>query len=316
MNYLPMAFHHGAKFLINTKAERVVIENGRATGVDCSSSGKRIAVRAKVVVAACGALNTPALLLKSGVREKNIGKHLRLHPTTAVAASFDNNIDAWRGAPQTVEVSKFLNLEGTGHGFWLEAVPPYPGLFAMSLSWENGKSHKDYMLNNFRKTAATIVLLREWGSGEVQIDRHGSPRISYHLDPRDKLNFVKGISEATKILAAAGAKEIVTLHSAYTGVKGDGGITEKQLDSFIETVTKKGVDYNRIMLYSAHLMGSCRMSAEESTGATKPSGELYNVDNLFIGDASVFPTDLGVNPMVTIMAMAKRTAGFILGKLR
>jgi choline dehydrogenase-like flavoprotein len=314
LNYLPMAFQQGTMFLFNTRAEYILIERGSATGVECSSSGRKVTVRAKVVVAACGALNTPALLLNSGVREKNIGKNLRLHPTTAVAASFDGYIDAWRGAPQTVEVSKFLNLDGTGHGFWLEAVPPYPGLFAMSLPWDDGRAHKAYMLNNFRKTAATIILLREWGSGEVKVDRHGFPKVSYRLDTRDKLNFVKGIKEAAKILAAAGAIEIVTLHSDYTGVKGNVRITKKDLDSFNETVTTRGIDYNKIMLYSAHLMGTCRISAEESTGAARPSGELYGVENLFIGDASVFPTDLGVNPMVTIMAMAKRTAGFILKK--
>ncbi len=314
LNYLPMAFQQGAKFLFNTRADHIIFDRGSATGVECSSSGRKVDVKAKVVVAACGALNTPALLLKSGLREKNIGRHLRLHPTTAVAASFDYHVDAWRGPPQTVEVNKFLNLDGSGHGFWLEAVPPYPGLFAMSLPWEDGKAHKDYMLNNFSKTAATIVLLREWGSGEVKVDQYGSPKVSYSLDARDKLNFVRGIKEAARILAAAGAMEIVTLHSDYTGVKANGRITQKELDPFNEAVTTKGIDCNKIMLYSAHLMGTCRMSAEESTGAAKPSGELYGVENLFIGDASIFPTDLGVNPMVTIMAMAKRTSTFILRK--
>ncbi len=111
-----MAFQNGARFLFNTKAERVIVEEGVAKGVEAkftTSSGKAfdITISAKVVLLACGSIKTPALPLKSGTRNKNVGKNLRLHPTTAVSGHFKEEIRAWDGPPQTVVVTKFLHSD-------------------------------------------------------------------------------------------------------------------------------------------------------------------------------------------------------------
>jgi choline dehydrogenase-like flavoprotein len=323
INYLPMAFKNGAKFLFNTKIEHIIVEGGAAKGVEGKfvnpSAGKtsHVKINAKAVVVACGAIKTPALLLNSGLKEKNIGKNLRLHPTTAVSGHFNEEIRAWDGPPQTAVVTKFLRSDGGTHGFWMEAAPSHPGLFALSTPWPDGKGHKEYMKERFNRSSANIVLLKEWGGGNVTIDKHGSAVVSYKLDDRDRKNMVQGIKETAKILVAAGASGLSTLHSDPLEVSSTAGnpLTQSELDAFSDQVEKRGIAPNKIMLFSAHLMGSCAMTSDQSLGATDPNGELYGVRNLFVGDASVFPTTLGVNPMITIMSMAKRTARFIAGKL-
>jgi len=319
LNYLPMAFRNGARFLFNTKVESIEVEKGRAKGVEARfKDGERqvkLSISARVVVSAGGGLETPALLLRSGIKNRLIGKFLRLDPTAAVVGIFSREVKPWAGPPETVVVRKFLNRDGTWHGFFIEAAPAHPGLFAFSVPWVDGRSHKEFM-RRYAHSTASIVLLREWGSGAVEVDSHGSPIVSYELDKRDRENLLIGMETTGRIIAAAGANELWTTHSIPLVIKSDGGrLGEKELDEFSTGLRRKGLDYNRMMLYSAHLMGSCRMSSDPSLGPTKPTGELYDVDNLFVGDACVFPTTPGVNPMITIMAMARRTAEFVKDKL-
>ena len=319
MNYLPTAYGNGTRFLFDTKAERILVKDGRAVGVEAVRSERgssRVTVTAKIVVAACGSIKTPALLLNSGITDRGIGRYLRLHPTTDISGYFENGVNAWKGPPQTVAVRKFLDLDGTGHGFWIEAAPAHPGLFALSIPWRDGLDHKRFMRERFARSTATIVLLREWGSGKVETDKHGAPKATYSLDAKDKENFASGLSEAGRILAASGASELWTLHSEPVVATAERGkFSRAELDKFDAEVRRRGVQYNRVMLYSAHLMGTCRMSSQPEDGPTSPTGELYAVKNLFVGDASVFPTSLGANPMITIMAMASRTADEIRKKL-
>ena len=313
VTYLPAAQAKGARFVFDARVETVSIEGGEAKGVvaSCLSGGRtfRLDVEAKVVVAACGGIETPALLLRSGVSDRNLGRHLRLDPTVAVGGIFENPIEPWKGPPQTVAVWKFIDLDGTYHGFWVEAAPAHPGLFALSIPWVGGKQHKDFMKEYYSRSSASIVLLRERSSGRVAIDRDGYATVSYDLEERDRKTLVLGMEETARILAAAGATGVWTTHNSQV-FAGDGKrrITSSDIDAFAVSLRKEGVRYNRMMLYSAHLMGSCRMSADPALGPTSPSGELHAVKNLFVGDACVFPTTPAVNPMVTIMAMARRTA--------
>ncbi len=321
MNYLPSAQERGARFVFDCRVEQVAIDGGTANGVvaTCKSGTMihRLDVKARVVVAACGGIETPALLLRSGVRDKNVGRFLRLDPTAAIGGIFDRPIEPWKGPPQTVAVWKFIDLDGTYHGFWVEAAPAHPGLFALSIPWVNGRQHKEFMRRYYARSSASIVLLRERSSGRVTIDRDGYAAVDYALGKADRETFVRGMEETAKILAAAGAVGVWTTHNEQL-FAGDGErpIKGGDVDSFASALRKKGVEYNRMMLYSAHIMGSCRMSADPSLGPTSPTGELHSVRNLFIGDACVFPTTPAVNPMISIMAMSRRTAESIKTALR
>ncbi|MDG6933131.1 MAG: GMC family oxidoreductase N-terminal domain-containing protein [Nitrososphaerota archaeon] len=321
MNYIPMAYANSAKFIFNCRAERVLIEGDEAKGVAAvyaPTPGKtvRFEVKSKVVVAACGSIETPALLLRSGVKDRNVGRNLRLHPTAALSGIFEHQIQAWKGPPQTVAVRKFINRDGNYHGFWIEAAPAHPGLFAFTIPWSDGKSHKDFMKKYYTRAASPIVLVREWGGGIVSIDKQGFPVVFYDLDQRDKSTMMAGMEEIARILVAAGATEIWSTHNEPVSV-GDGSrsLKEEDLDSFNQQLRRKGIGKNRMMLFSAHIMGSVRMSQDSSQGPTRPTGELHSTRNLYIGDASVFPTSPGVNPMISIMSMSKRTSEFIISSL-
>ncbi len=313
MNYLPSAQNKGARFVFDCRVEHVVIEGGAARGVvgTCESNGRSYSVQvdARAVVAAAGGIETPALLLRSGVRDKNVGRYLRLDPTAGVIGRFGKAIEPWKGPPQTVAVWKFIDMDGSYHGFWIEAAPVHPGLFALSAPWVNGAAHKDYMKDFYAKSSASIVLVREWSSGVVSVDRDGYGVVSYNLERRDRETLLRGLEETARILFAAGAVAVGTTNNAQVLAEdGRTVVNAKDLDSFSAEVRKEGIEYNRTMLYSAHVMGSCRMSADPSLGPTAPSGELHTVKNLFLGDACVFPTTPAVNPMISIMGMARRTA--------
>ena len=313
LTYLPSAQSHGARFVFDARADQVTIENGVAKGIvaTCHAAEKtfRLQVSAKSVVVASGGIETPALLLRSGVNDKNVGNYLRLDPTVAVGGIFEKPVLPWKGPPQTVAVWKFIDLDGSYHGFWIEAAPVHPGLFALSIPWVSGRRHKDFMREYYPRSSASIVLLRERSWGRVTIGKDGFAVVDYDLTKPDKETLIRGMYEAAKILVAAGATGVWTTHNAQV-FAGDGKtrISSNDLDTFATSLRKEGVGHNRMMLYSAHLMGSCRMSADPSMGPTAPTGELHAVKNLYVGDACVFPTTPAVNPMITIMAMARRTA--------
>lgn len=320
MTYLPKAYRLGARFVFDTRVEGVVVEGGEAKGVLARhSSGGRphsLDVKARAVVIACGGIETPALLLRSGLKDRNLGKYLRLDPTVALGGLFDKPVDPWKGPPQTVAVWKFIDLDGTYHGFWIEAAPAHPGLYALSIPWVSGRQHKDFMRKYYARSSASIVLLRERSSGSVSIDKHGFPSVEYDLGRADRETLVRGMEETARILAAAGAVGLWSTHNDPVFVDSGGkGLTSADVDTFSAALKSRGIVYNRMMLFSAHLMGSCRMSADPSLGPTSPTGELHSVRNLFIGDACVFPTTPAVNPMISIMAMASRTAESIITAL-
>ena len=319
VTYLPDAARAGARFLFDTKADTLRLEGGAAHGVEATyrGGGREIPVhvRCRAVVAAGSALQTPALLLRSGIRFPGVGRGLRFDPTTALFAEYPSPIRAWKGPMQTVVVKKFQEADEGHHGPWLEVAPAHPGLSALAYPWEGGRAHKDSM-RRLDRGANTIVLVRDWGEGQVTIDARGEPVFDYRLDPRDGRNLTLGLQEAAKIHRAAGAVRISTLHLVDVSVgDGSGPIRSAEMDSFLETIRRVGVAPNRLALFTAHPMGSARAGLDPRTSTAKPTGECHEVRNLWIGDGSILPTAPGVNPMISIMGVAVRTAGFIRERL-
>ncbi len=319
LTYLPDAFHAGARFLFDTKAERVAIERGEARGVEATFRGDGrevpVHVRSRAVVAAGSAVQTPALLLRSGVRSPGIGRGLRLDPTTALFGEFPAPVRMWSGPMQTIVVTRFQDADAGHHGPWLESAPGHPGLAAVALPWSGGRAHKDAM-RRLDRAAATIVLVRDVAEGRVRVDARGEPILEYRLSARDRRNLTRGLQEAARIHRAAGAVRIASLHVRECAV-GDGRnpIRESELDGFLDRVARLGVHENALALFSAHPMGSARAGLDPRTSAARPTGECHEIRNLWIGDGSLLPTAPGVNPMISIMALAARTARFIRERL-
>ncbi|MGI0148112.1 MAG: GMC family oxidoreductase N-terminal domain-containing protein, partial [Thermoplasmata archaeon] len=319
VTYLPDAHRAGAKFLFDTKADHILVQGGEARGVDATYRGNGrevpVHIRARTVVAAGSAVQTPALLLRSGIRFAGVGRGLRLDPTTALLAEYPRPIRMWSGPMQTIYVHRFRDIDEGHHGPWFESAPGHPGLSALALPWSGGLAHKEAM-RRLAYVASTIVLVRDVAEGRVSIDARGEPILEYRLSPRDRRNLTRGVQEAAKIQCAAGAVRIATLHLRECAV-GDGrsAIDRREFEAFLDRIARLGIRENGVGLYSAHPMGSARAGNDPKTSTATPTGECHEVRNLWIGDGSLLPTAPGVNPMITIMALAARTAGFILERL-
>jgi choline dehydrogenase-like flavoprotein len=305
--WLADAQEHEARFLTFTRATRVLVEGGRAAGVEAvwqppDGRGAQVTIRAPRVVVACGSLESPALLLRSGIGGPAVGHNLRLHPSSVVGGAYGTDQEAWWGAPQAGLCDEFADT-GDGYGFLIETAQYAPGLIGSATPWISAADHKQRM-EEFRFTANFISLTRDRGAGQVSIDANGESVPMYSVtDELDLENLKRGIEAQVRLHEAAGAHMIGPLaEGAPTWRRGD------DLEAFIGAVKRIPFRAGGYKLFSAHQMGSCRMGDDPQTSVAGPWGELHDTKGVWIGDASAFPTSSGTNPMVSIMALAHRTA--------
>lgn len=294
----------------NCRATRVMHDRGRVSGVRAvardagSSMGTefQVVVRAPMVVVAAGSIETPALLLRSGVRHPALGRNLYLHPTSSVAGVYPDTVRTWEGPPQTVISDEHATLDGN-YGVRLEVAPAHPGLLALALPWHGARAHRAHMQHAAR-VAATIVLTRDSSSGRVRIRREGRAAIEYRPGSRELSHLRRGIEAAVRAHVAAGAEEIITLHSRQHTLDARRA-TAATIDDFCRRVTTSPLDRNWSTLFSAHQMGTCRMGADAQSAVCDERGAVRGIAGLYVADASLFPASSGVNPMITVMALAK-----------
>lgn len=310
ITYIPDALRHGAVLYANARAEKIEVDRGRkivkgSILENATNRAKhRFEISAPIVIITASAINSPVLLLRSNLATSSgqLGKNLTLHPTTAVMGVFDEVIDPGYGIPQSAMCDEFLNKNGDGRGFWIEAVPVQPALGAISLPGF-GEPHRRLM-RMFSHIGASIVLVKDTDSGgEVRVNESGRPVISYKLGNRDLETLKEGIKVAAKIHFAAGAREVATLHVKETTVR-----SPAEIDRAID-----GADFdpNSIIMYSAHPLGTCRMGNNPKNSVVNSYCETHDIEGLFVCDGSVTPTSLGVNPQVTIMGIATKASWYI-----
>lgn len=283
-------------------------------------------VKSKVTIVACGALSTPSLLKRSGLRNPNIGKNLHVHPVVFAWGYFpdkdstDNvkNSEVWpesdkksyEGGIMSVMSKVVANFEESGYGAVIQTPSLHPGMFSVVMPWISGLDIKMRMCK-YSRTAHIFALARDKGSGEAI-----SPSsISYKLDKIDEENLKVGLEKLLRILAAAGAEEIGTHHQTGKKLK----VKESSVDefeSFVKEESSREFKNLSMPICSAHQMGSCRMGVDPKISVVNPKGETWEVEDLFVGDTSVFPTALGVNPMLTVQAISYCTAQNILQVLK
>jgi choline dehydrogenase-like flavoprotein len=305
--YLADAAGRGAEFVVDCFVDRILTEGGRASGVEGTyfdpATGRRahVSVRAPRVVVAAGSLESPALLLRSGIGGPATGQNLHLHPCTAVFGSYGEDQRAWWGAPQAGLVDEFAAVEDD-HGFLLEATQYALGIGASALPFTTGEEHKELM-HRFRYGATFIGLVRDRGVGQVTVDADGQAVPWYSIsDELDVRNSKRAIEAQIRLHHAGGAGEIMPLATGMPRWRpGD------DLERFIERCQRIPLRAGGYRLFSAHQMGTCRMGKDSATSVAGPEGELHDTPGVWIGDASAFPTSSGTNPMITIMALARRT---------
>ncbi|HEY2350878.1 MAG TPA: GMC family oxidoreductase N-terminal domain-containing protein [Candidatus Acidoferrum sp.] len=309
--FLEDAQKYGARILTETRAQSIRIEAGRASGVEAlSKSGHRVSIRCNAVVAACGAIHTPALLRRSGLRNDHIGRHLHLHPVSNVCGVFDEELRPWEGTMQAIYSDEHRALTGQ-YGVKYETTALQPVIAMAALPWRNPTQQRSF-LRRLSNTVGIGVLLRDRGGGTVTLDPRGNPVARYTLSQFDRLHLRHGFISAARILEAAGARTIFSPHAKWCAYEpGRSG----SLDSFTQAMDSAGWGSGRVALFSFHIMGSARLGSSRADSATTPDGETWEVRNLFVMDGSSFPSASGVNPMITIEAIAHRNASVLAARM-
>ena len=305
VSYLPRAVAAGARLRAGVEVRRVLVERGRAVGVrgrvaQAEGPGREYEVRARAVISAGGALGTPELLLRSGLGGDSgqLGRHLRIHPACWVGAMFDEPVRGWEGVMQSYYVDQWHD-----RGILLEATFT-PLAFGIPWLAGAGREYSDRMLG-YDRVASIGVHLSDRSSGRVDLTRDGSLRVGYRLIREDAERIRFGIARAAEIHLAAGAREVYPQVAWAEAIK-PGGVAGFE---------SARVSLADLRLEAFHPMGTARIDADPARGVVAPSGEVYGTPGLYVADASLFPGPVGVNPMLTIIALAQRIGRSVSGAL-
>ena len=275
-------------------------DSPNSSGSKCRRKVYRLTVRSKAVVLAAGAINSPQLWLNSHLPDpgKQVGRNLHLHPAIFVGGIFDEEVDAYQGIPQSFYIDHFLDLSRNPDSGYL-LMPVFGPIAMVADSMPSfGQEHGDLM-RSYRGIAALLVLLHDRSSGRVTVNRRGAPVIRYCLNPADRASLIEGLMHGAQLLLAAGAKEITLPYTRRIVIK---------RESDLEVIRQRGIVENDILIASSHPQGTLRMGSDPHESVVDSYGEAHAVKGLFVGDASLFPTSIGVPPMLTIAAMADRIA--------
>jgi choline dehydrogenase-like flavoprotein len=301
VTYLPRAVAAGARVRAGVEARELIFDGRRARGVRCAAGSGRsgsatrpFEVRArKAVVLAGGAFGTPELLLRSGFRSPGgeLGRNLRIHPACWVGARFEDEVRGWDGVMQSYAVDEWED-----RGILLEATFT-PLAFGGQWLPGTGPEHQRRLLE-FGNLASTGVHLSDKSAGRVRLGPDGSLRIGYQLTREDADRLVFGIARAAELFYAAGATEV------YPQISGIRALTRGRIAELEASPPRR----RKMRLEAFHPMGTARMDADPRRGVAGPDGAVHGAEALYVADGSLLPSSIGVNPMMTIIAMSSRVA--------
>jgi choline dehydrogenase-like flavoprotein len=290
--YVPKAWDAGATTYSGCRARRIVVEGGRVRGVEAeSSAGGLVRVESELVIVACGAIHTPLFLRRNnlGGESGELGRNLAIHPASAVRALFDEEIEMARGVPQSFYIDEFA-----GEGIMFEGAAGPPDYLAMGLPYSRER-HRELMLS-FPNLSQFGVMVSDVSRGFVR-ERAGRPEIRYDLQQEDVDLFRRGIELLAELYRAAGAKRIFY-----------------PIDGAPEGPLPERLRAHDLTLMAFHPLGTARADARPDRGVVDANLELHGARGVYVADASVVPSSLGVNPQITIMALATRLAYHLLGR--
>lgn len=323
---VPTALSHGATLLVNTRAVRLEVAQGQVqslhaefykekTASALDGHGKSaIEINAKHFVVAGGAINSPALLLRSGLPDPHsrLGQRTFLHPVVMSAAAHGHRVEGWQGAPQTIYTDHFLETQPIDGpmGYKLEAPPIHPLIFASSIPGYGQTSAA--LLKGFAHQHILLALLRDGfapGSpgGRVSLRGDGSPLLDYPLNDFVMEGARRALLSMAEIQFAAGARQVMPVHE------------QAQLcTSWVQAqdmIARLPMLPLQTRVVSAHVMGGCGMAASARDGVVRPDGQHWQVANLSVHDGSLFPTSIGANPQLSIYGLVNRLTQQLISRL-
>ena len=319
---VPASLDKGARMLTETRAQEFKLVDGKVTELLCvpvkndgtAASDVATSIVAKHYVVSGGAINSPALLLRSGVPDPHgvLGARTFLHPVVISAAIFDQKVEGWSGAPQTIYSDHFLDTQPIDGpiGYKLEAPPIHPVIFASTLPGY-GQQQAD-MLKAFPNTHSLLALMRDGfheqsPGGRVKLRGDGTPVLDYPLTDYIMQGARRAFLSMAEIQFAAGARTVAPVHEqalAYT--------SWQQARDGINALAMKPL-LTRVV--SAHVMGGCALSATEKQGVVRTDGVHWQVENLSVHDGSLFPTSIGANPQLSVYGLVNKLAAALAKRL-
>ena len=307
VTYVPEAVNSGARVYANCRAERLTTRNGVITGVGASlinpetgMTAHAMTVRARAIIVACGSLITPSFLKRSGLKNRNIGRNLQIHPGARVCAIMEEKVEGWKGVSQGAYIDDFEN-----EGIILEGIFVHPSILLGAFPFI-GLPFKE-LAAQYAHVAAFAAMIHDTTAGRVYRSGPGGILSTYFINRHDIELLKKGVAYVAKIFFAAGARKVLTAFRQMPVLD-----SPDDVKRLLDLRVKPG-DNHEAMAF--HPLGTCRMGSSPKTGAVDSNGESFNVKNLYIADGSVVPTSLGVNPQITIMALANHIADRVAERL-
>ncbi|MBI2897799.1 MAG: GMC family oxidoreductase [Deltaproteobacteria bacterium] len=300
VSYVPMAERAGARVYANFRVDRVLMRGKRAIGVagrvvdHFGRKKARFRLLARATVIAGGAMQTPALLLRSGLKSPSgqLGRNLKLHPNIKAIALFDQQVRGWHGVHQAHQIREF---QDEGLVMAVGNVPP--GIVAAAIEGSGARVKR--VLDRYDNLVTAGVLVEDEGAGRVVAGPGGRPIATYDLTARDGEKMRRGVSLLAQALFAAGAKKVIVPLP---------GVPDLDGPDDLKKIWNTPFDRRRLEVFTVHLMGTCGMGSDPNRSVTSDWGAFHDAAGLYVSDASLFPGPIGVNPMETIVALALRNA--------
>lgn len=314
---LPAALDLGASLLTNVRADRLIVEGGKVVAVEASAlgndgirpNGKKVRVNARQVIVAGGAINSPALLLRSQVPDphKTLGARTFLHPVPISGAMFPYPIEPYNGAPQSIYSDHFLHTQPIDGpiGYKLEVPPVHPLLAGITITG-HGAQHATLM-QNFPHLQVALALLRDGfheqsQGGRVGLRSDGSALLDYPITPFVWDGVRRAYLDMAQIQFEAGASRVLPIHED-ANPQGYSSWAEAKA-----AINRLPLQILRARVVSAHVMGGCGMGSDPKTSVIDADGRHHQLENLWVFDGSAFPTSIGANPQLSIYGLANRQA--------
>jgi choline dehydrogenase-like flavoprotein len=297
ITYVPRAWAAGATTYTGARAERIELRGGRAREVVARTrGGGRLRVRCEHVIVACGTIHTPLLLRRQGLGGESgeLGRNLAIHPATAVRALFDEEIELWRGVPQSYYVDEFAD-----EGLMFEGAAGPPDYMSMTLPGL-GARHRELM-EEIGRMSQFGVMVSDTSRGRVH-EAFGRAHVRYDLNAHDTAAFKRGLERLTELYWAAGARAVLVPAVGVPVLRdGDSG-----------PLQRARVRARDLELMAFHPLGTARAGADPGRAVLDGDLAVHGVRGVHVADGSAVPSSLGVNPQITIMALATRLAFHLL----
>jgi choline dehydrogenase-like flavoprotein len=276
-------------------------------------------ISAPQVVLAAGALRSPSILQASGLEHPSLGRHLRIHPAPIVGAVMAEPVDMWRGTMQAIRSMQFGQDEPGRRRYVIESAPGHLGLLALILPWHGARPHAGLM-RRARRFSPLVAVTRDGGQGRTSLTRAGRVRIDYWLDDDGRATAHHALVSMARIARAGGAQEILGVGMPLLRHRVDRPGERRRFAAFVADLVRIDFRPHRGAIGSAHQMGTIRMGSDPATHPADERGRVRSgsrgpvVRGLYVADSSTFPTAVGVNPMLSVMAMARRVSRTVLAE--